>query len=176
MNIEILTVGPLKTNCYLVYKDSECLIIDPGAEENNIIKTIEDLELKPLAIFLTHDHFDHNIYAKSLSELYDVEIYDYKNLFEDTHHIGPFNFEVIYTPGHSSSSITFYFRNYNIMFVGDFIFKDNIGRVDLPTGNYQEMIESINKIKKYDDDIVLYPGHGDSTTLGHEKKHNYYFQ
>ena len=62
------------------------------------------------------------------------------------------------------------------MFVGDFIFKDNIGRVDLPTGNYQEMIESINKIKKYDDDIVLYPGHGDSTTLGHEKKHNYYFQ
>ena len=62
------------------------------------------------------------------------------------------------------------------MFCGDFIFKDNIGRVDLPTGNYQEMIESINKIKQYDDDIVLYPGHGEQTKLGYEKKHNYYFQ
>ena len=65
MNIEILTVGALNTNCYLVSKDNKCLIIDPGAEENNIIKTIEDLGLEPLAILLTHDHFDHNTYANS---------------------------------------------------------------------------------------------------------------
>ncbi len=176
MNIEILTVGSLQTNCYILYIKDECLIIDPGADENTIINTIEELKLKPIGILLTHDHYDHDTYAKSLSELYQVEIYDYKNLFEKEHHIGPFNFKVIYTKGHSESSITFYFENYKIMFVGDFIFKNSIGRVDLPTGNYQEMIESIEKIKKYDDDITLYPGHGEATTLGHEKKHNPYLK
>ena len=62
------------------------------------------------------------------------------------------------------------------MFVGDFIFYENIGRVDLPGGSFEEMISSINKIKKYDDNIVLYPGHGEETSIGHEKKFNHYFR
>ena len=61
------------------------------------------------------------------------------------------------------------------MFVGDFIFKDNIGRCDLPSGNIEEMKKSIEKIKKYDDDIIIYPGHGEITSLGYEKESNYYF-
>ncbi len=171
-----LVVGPLKTNCYILYEDEKCIIIDPGDEENNIIKKIEKLKLKPIGILLTHNHFDHAMYADSLSNFYKVPVFDHKNLFEGKKTIGPFSFEIIYTPGHSTTSVTFYFKDYDIMFVGDFIFYENIGRVDLPGGSYQEMISSLNKIKKYNDKIVLYPGHGEETTLGHEKKYNHYFK
>ena len=171
-----LVVGEFETNCYLLYESGKCLIIDPGAEENEIIKKIEKLKLKPLAILITHNHFDHTGGAEGLKSLYKIPIYDFKNLFEGTKVIKPFQFKVIYTPGHSSSSITFYFEEYGIMFCGDFIFRENIGRVDLPSGSYAKMLESIEKIKKYDDKIVLYPGHGDKTTIGHEKKYNHYFR
>lgn len=171
-----LIVGELETNCYILYESGKCLIIDPGAEENNIIKQIEKMKLTPVAILLTHNHFDHTGCALSLSDFYKISIFDHKNLFEGTKVISPFQFKTIYTKGHSPSSICFYFEEYNIMFVGDFIFYENIGRVDLPGGSYQDMIQSIEKIKKYDDDIILYPGHGKQTTLGHEKKYNEYFK
>lgn len=171
-----LVVGPLQTNCYILYQDGKCLIIDPGDEENNIIKKIDKLKLKPVGILLTHNHFDHTMYAESLSQLYKVPVFDYKNLFEGSKKIEPFSFETLYTPGHSKTSLTFYFKDYEFMFVGDFIFYENIGRVDLPGGSYQDMIASLTKIKKYDDEIVLYPGHGQETTIGHEKKYNNYFR
>lgn len=175
MKLLNLVVGPLKTNCYILYEDGKCLIIDPGDEEDNIIKKIKKLRVVPIGILLTHNHFDHTMYAESLSTFYKVPIYDYKNLFEGNKKIGPFSFEVLYTPGHSNTCLSFYFKDYDMMFVGDFIFKESIGRVDLPGGNYQDMIASLNKIKKYDDSTILYPGHGDSTTIEHEKKYNYYF-
>lgn len=171
-----LVVGKLQTNCYILYEDGACLIVDPGDEENSIIKRITKLKVTPTAILLTHNHFDHTMCAESLSSFYKIPIYDYKNLFEGPQKIGPFEFEIIYTPGHSNTCLTFYFKDYDMMLVGDFIFKDNIGRVDLPGGNYQDMLASLEKIKEYDDKIVLYPGHGEKTTIGHEKKHNYYFQ
>lgn len=176
MKLLKLIVGPLQTNCYILYEDKKCLIIDPGDEENNIIKQIEKLKLTPLAILLTHNHFDHTGAADNLSSFFKIPILDHKNLFEEKKVIGPFNFTTIYTPGHSSSSITFYFKDYDFMFCGDFVFYENIGRVDLPSGSFQDMITSLDKIKKYPDETVLYPGHGDSTTIGHEKKYNSYFR
>lgn len=171
-----LVVGKLDTNCYILYEDGKCLIIDPGDEENDIIKQIEKLKLKPLAILLTHNHFDHTGAVIGLKDFYKIPVYDYKNLFEEKKVIPPFEFKTIYTPGHSKSSIVFYFDDYDFMFVGDFVFYENIGRVDLPGGSFSDMINSIEKIKKYDDNIVLYPGHGNETTLGHEKKYNHYFR
>lgn len=171
-----LVVGPLQTNCYILYEDGKCLIVDPGDEENNIIKQIEKLKLVPVAILLTHNHFDHTGAANSLSEFFRIPIYDYKNLFEEKKVIPPFTFRTIYTPGHSQSSVVYYFEDYNFMFVGDFIFYENIGRVDLPGGSFQDMINSLEKIKEYPDETILYPGHGEETTLGHEKKYNHYFK
>ena len=176
MKMLCLVVGKLQTNCYILYEKDVCLIVDPGDEENNIIKRITKLKVKPIGILLTHNHFDHTMCAESLSSFYKAPIYDYKNLFEGKNKIGPFKFEVIYTPGHSNTCLTYYFKDYNMMLVGDFIFKESIGRVDLPGGNYQDMISSLEKIKKYDDETILYPGHGEETTIGHEKKYNYYFQ
>jgi len=176
MNIEILQVGPLATNCYLLEKDGKCLIIDPGAEENTIIKQIKKMGSEVIGILITHDHFDHTTYAKSLSEFYHTKIYDFNNLFEGSTKIGPFKCKVIYTPGHHPTSITFYFEDYGAMFVGDFLFHETIGRVDLPGGSYKEMMKSIDKIKKYKDEINIYPGHGKNTTLEHEKKYNKYLK
>ena len=90
--------------------------------------------------------------------------------------IGDFKFNVIYTAGHKEDCVSIYFVDEKIMFVGDFIFRDSIGRVDLIGGNIDNMIDSINKIKNYDRDIIIYPGHGDSTRLGYEIDNNLYFR
>ena len=89
--------------------------------------------------------------------------------------IGPFSFEEIENPGHSKDSISFYFRKEKLMFCGDFIFQGTIGRCDLEGGSMTEMRKSIAQIKTFPDDITLFPGHGPSTTLGEEKKSNFYF-
>ena len=107
--------------------------------------------------------------------MYGIKVYDYNNLFEGNHQIEDFSFEVIYTKGHSATSVTYYFPKEKVMFVGDFIFYENIGRTDLPTGDYKEMIRSIDKIGEYPNDTKIYPGHGRTTTLEHEKKYNEYF-
>jgi glyoxylase-like metal-dependent hydrolase (beta-lactamase superfamily II) len=175
MKIHVLKVGELKANCYIVEHKDSALIIDPGAEVNRIVSKIKELDLKIVGVLVTHEHFDHCTYAKELSELYNVQIYDYNNLFEKKQFISPFRFKTIYVPGHSPQSIIFYFYDFGVMFVGDFVFKGTIGRVDIVGGSYKEIVKSITKIKKYDDNILLYPGHGEYTTLGDEKKYNPYF-
>ena len=82
---------------------------------------------------------------------------------------------MIKTPGHRNDLSVFYFYKDNIMFVGDFIFSGSIGRVDLEYSNPNQMKESIEKIKQYSDNIIIYSGHGEDTTLGKEKENNFYF-
>ena len=176
MNVDILKVGELKANCYILYNKDRCLIIDPGDDEDFIISRIKELKSKPVGVIVTHNHLDHSKCAKSIANIYGVKVYDYNNLFEQEHFLDPFKFRVIYTPGHTKDSITLYFKEYGVMFTGDFLFKDDIGRTDLPTGNFNDMIMSIKRIKEYDDDITIYPGHGKKTTLGHEKNFNKNFR
>lgn len=176
MEIEILKVGELQTNCYLLIKESKCLIIDPGADEDFIIGRIKELNVTPIAILNTHSHYDHIGAIQRLKEIYNVEVYNHDNLFEERTYLPPFTFKVIYTPGHSQDSITFYFESYETMFTGDFVFHEDIGRTDLPTSSYSDMLNSIRKIKEYDQEITIYPGHGSQTTLGHEITNNDYFK
>jgi len=163
MKINKVVVGPLETNCYILEENNKCLIIDPGAEYEKIKKVIGNNVV--VGVIITHYHFDHigvlNYFDKSL-------ILDKNNLEEKEYSIDNFKFEVIYTPGHKEDSITIYFNEYKAMFTGDFMFKDGIGRVDLPGGNYSDMLNSLNKIKKYDKYITIYPGHGDKTFLRNE--------
>ena len=113
---------------------------------------------------------------ESLKKLFNIPVYQYKNLNEGNINIGYFNIDVIYTKGHKDDSITFYFKEEEVMFTGDFLFKNSIGRTDLETGNDIEMKKSIDKILKYNDKIKIYPGHGSSTTLELEKKYNNYLK
>ena len=170
MEIGIVKVGYLQTNCYILSIDNKCLIIDPGDEINKIKKSIGNKEV--LKILITHHHFDHIGVLEELIKEYNVEVLDNTNLEEKEYKIDKFKFNVIFTKGHTEDSITFYFKDNKSMFVGDFLFKDSIGRCDLPTGSNNEMKKSLKKISKYDDDIKIYPGHGESSTLGYEKKYN----
>jgi len=173
MKIDILKVGVLECNCYLLDIDNKVLIIDPGDESNKIIDKIGNREVE--GIIITHYHFDHIGAIEQLVNKYKVKVYDKNNMNEGNNIIDKFSFEVIYTPGHKEDSITIYFRKEKSMFCGDFIFRDNIGRCDLPGGNIKDMIDSINKIKKYDKNTTIYPGHGVKTTLEYEINNNMYF-
>ena len=163
MEINIVKVGLLRTNCYILKNNKECLVIDPGDEYDKIEKVIGSS--KVVGVIITHHHFDHvgalKYFDKSL-------ILDRNNLEEKEYNIGKFKFEVIYTPGHKEDLITLYFKKEKVMFTGDFIFKGTIGRTDLPGSDHEEMLNSLKKISKYDKDIIIYPGHGHSTLLGDE--------
>lgn len=172
MLIKRVVVGELETNCYLLIKDNNCLVIDPGDEYKKIVNEINDLSCK--GILLTHHHFDHVGAVDDLVNKYNVLVYDKNNLKEGINNIFNFSFEVIYNPGHTDDSISFYFKEDNLLFSGDFIFKGSIGRTDLG-GNYSDMINSINKIKNYDNNIIIKPGHGEETKLGDEIKYNPFF-
>ena len=173
MKIKRVVVGPLDTNCYILEKENQVLVIDPGDEVEKIRQVIGSA--KVLKVLITHKHFDHIGALYDIMDLEKIESLEADTKEEAEYKLGPFTFEVIKTPGHSKDSICFYFKKDKVMFVGDFIFKRNIGRCDLPTGSFNEMKKSIEKIKKYPKDIILYPGHGSSTTLEEECLLNPYF-
>lgn len=170
MIVKFLKVGYLQANCYILVKGNDAIVIDPGDEYDRIVSSLTGLNL--LAILVTHSHFDH---VGALSSFKDVLVYKYDNLEEKKYKIGNFVFEVLYTKGHSDDSVSFYFYDDGVMFTGDFVFLNSIGRTDLETGNDFLMFQSIKKLKKYPKDTILYPGHGDSTTLGDEIKNNPFF-
>ncbi len=173
MQVKIVKVGFLETNCYLLINNNNCLIVDPGDEYLKIKENLKDLNV--VGILLTHRHFDHIGALNNLVSDYKVSVYDKSNLEEKTHIISDFKFDVIYTIGHTKDSITIYFKDEKLMFTGDFLFKETVGRTDLEGGSHIEMQQSIELIKQYDKDIVIYPGHGDKSTLRHECNENIYF-
>ncbi|WP_010096983.1 MBL fold metallo-hydrolase [Ornithinibacillus scapharcae] len=202
MILKSFSLGPLGTNCYIVYHDKEALIIDPGAEGEKLVDWLTKQELEPLAILLTHAHFDHIGAVDHLRNHYAIPVYmheaeqdwlesptlngselfigngisttrpDY--LLEHGHSsIGTFDFEVMYTPGHSPGSISFLFRDDNLIISGDVLFNQGIGRTDLTGGDYHVLQDSIrNKLYKLPNELIVYPGHGPQTTIGVEKLHN----
>lgn len=173
MNIKTVVVGNLGTNCYILEKNNMCIVIDPGFEEDKIIENISG---NLICILITHRHFDHVKALNKLLEYKNVPVLEFSNLKEGKNTIQPFNFEVIYTPGHTNDSVSYFFYEDNVIFTGDFLFREDVGRTDLPTGSEKELKYSIKKISKYNDEIEIYPGHDIKTNLGYEKKNNKYFK
>ena len=186
MNVKKIVVGLLEENCYFLTKGKDLIIIDPGDEFNKLDKIIINNKYNLLAILITHAHFDHIGALKELINKYKVPIYyhninneiKYDNLIdieEKEYSINDFNFEVIYSPGHRNDLSIFYFNKEKAMFVGDFIFKGSIGRTDLEYSSVKQMQNSIEKIQKYDN-IIIYSGHGEDTTIDDEKNNNMFFR
>ena len=165
MKVETLEVGFLQTNCYFIIKNNDLIIVDPGAEYKKIKEKIGNYNLK--AIFITHNHFDHTDALNELLNDYKVEV--------NPKEVEGFNYVVISNPGHTKDSISFHFIEEKIMFTGDFIFHQTIGRTDLEGGDHKEMIKSLDMIKAYPDGIIIYPGHGPETILGSEKARFKYY-
>ena len=203
MKIETVTVGPLQVNCYIVYDEGtkEAMVIDPGDEPDMIMDLIDELGLKVKLILLTHGHFDHVGAVDDIKELTgapilihrkDKDIYSQANGHAymwgfrignppepdkfidegDEVKIGGLQFSVLHTPGHTQGGICLY--GMDTLFSGDTLFKDSIGRTDLPGGDMGSMGESFRRLMELPSDTVVYSGHGDKTTIGREKKENFF--
>lgn len=169
MKVKRVITGYLEENCYLVENNNKVLIIDPGDEANKIKDEIGNK--KVVGILITHHHFDHVGALKEIEQEYNLK----ESVLETgMNQIDEFKFEVINTPGHTKDSKSYYFYENKILFTGDFLFKESIGRTDMEGGSFSEMKDSLNIIKKYDSNIIIYPGHGDSSTLMHEINNNVY--
>ncbi|MCM8804572.1 MAG: MBL fold metallo-hydrolase [Candidatus Omnitrophica bacterium] len=196
MILEKIVVGGFLTNCYIIgcEKKKECGIIDPGDDVERIEQIIKKNNLKPIMIINTHGHYDHikgnNFFnlpvyihkydkeflidpEKNLSSLFSTPYICKNNIIQieekDIIKIGNLSFEVIHTPGHTPGSICLKLNN--ILFSGDTIFSDGIGRTDFPFGNEELLIKSIKeKILVLPDEIEVYPGHGEKTKIKNLKK------
>lgn len=200
MKLDYVTAGSLAVNCYLLSDNGEAVLIDApfGAEE--IEKMIDQSGCRLTKIILTHGHYDHIGSADYLAKKYGAKIYIHaadsemlsdndKNLSYFTNEpVKPFNADVfvdegdeipigtktikVYsTPGHSEGGITLFTDG--MIFPGDLLFKNSIGRFD--HGNIWVEINSLKKVMQtFSDDIRVYPGHGESTTIGDERRNNPY--
>ena len=178
MTTDVVVVGSYETNCYLLRKNGKVLIVDPGDDFQHIKDKIGLDQV--VGILITHHHFDHVGALEECVNTYRVSVYDRNCLEEKEYHIDDFSFQVLFTPGHTNDSVSYYFKEEHMMLVGDFIFKLNIGRMDLG-GNIDDMRQSISKMITFyqnhkDADLVLLPGHGESTTLEYEVCYNPYFK
>lgn len=174
MNIKVVVVGDLQTNCYILEKGNSTLIIDPGAEPEKIIANVNQ-QKKVCGILITHSHQDHIGAITEIFNHYNCQIYSINNLKEGKNRIENFEFEMIPFPGHLDDLVAYYFKEYNIMFDGDFVFNGGIGRTDMEGANAVDMKLSLQNLLHYPDSVQLYPGHGPNTTIGNEKKNLIYF-
>lgn len=172
MNVKTIKTGYLEENCYILIIDDKALVIDPGDDYDKIKQELTNYNL--VGILITHNHFDHVGALDNLLNDYKIQYYSHHNLKEQKYNIKPFDFEVIYTPGHSKDSVSFYFEKENILFSGDFLFKGTVGRMDLEGGNPTEMKQSLLKLDRLNNNTLIFPGHGDNTTLKEERKNNLY--
>ncbi|MBQ1491057.1 MAG: MBL fold metallo-hydrolase [Blautia sp.] len=203
--IECLTVGQIDTNCYLaVRRDTkELLIVDPGDEEERIEHVITYMEGRPVAILLTHGHFDHILAAEGLKAKYRVPIYacqeeedllldpsfNMSSRFGDAFTLSADRYlsdgqEVTlagtkvccyHTPGHTPGGCCFYLPEEGILFSGDTLFYGSVGRTDFPGGNGFDLKKSLLRlVSLLPEDTKVYPGHGPDTTIDYEKRLNPY--
>ena len=200
MRIHTFPLGPLETNCYLLVQGEEAVAVDPGGNPASVVHYLKTHNLKLAAILNTHMHFDHvlgnadlagatgaPIYANTLDDfLLDSELgsgggvglpktppFKHEPLEEsDTEFMGQ-RCKVLLTPGHTPGSLSFYFPESNAVFAGDVLFYRSVGRTDLPGGDGNTLRASIRKkLFTLPEDTVVYPGHGQSTTIGAEQRGN----
>ncbi|MDP8242468.1 MAG: MBL fold metallo-hydrolase [Candidatus Hinthialibacter antarcticus] len=197
-----LAVGPLQSNCYLLFDDEtqNAVVIDPGADGPQIEAAIRERGLTPLMVLNTHGHGDHIAANGHIKDAFDVPLMIHggdapmltdpeKNLSiflgtpitspaadrelndGDSLEFGDHAIRVYHTPGHSPGGVSFYIGN--LLFPGDALFKQSVGRSDLPGASHEVLIAGIrNQLLVLPDDTIVYPGHGPATTIGDEKLDN----
>ncbi len=200
MEIRHMQLGMIGTNCYIFWEEAarECAVVDPGDDGQTVARFIEREGLDPVAILLTHSHFDHILGIPGLRETWpDLPVYchpadipeeesavTFGERFPtvtafggvrpydegDAVAVGPLTAEVLHTPGHTRGSVTL--RVKDVLFTGDTLFRGSMGRVDLPGGDEREMMASLRRLAALPGDYRVYPGHEGFSTLETERRSN----
>ena len=196
MKRHLLQVGSFEVNCSLLAFGDEAWIVDPGAEGERIAELLGKLALRPQLILLTHAHFDHigavndlqrrfpglPVYvhpedAKLITHPLNAYPPDYPPVtmpsdVRDCRTLQAPGFRAIETPGHTPGGCSYYFADDKLLLSGDTLFAGSAGRTDLPGGDMGLLSRSLELLATLDEDITVVPGHGPSTTIGEEKRHN----
>lgn len=207
MKLHSFVFGYFQENTYVLWDETkECVIIDPGntnyQEDQILFNFIEQHQLKPVRLLLTHGHIDHIAGNDAIFQRYKLlpEVHQEDLFLIQAHELtaqmygipctpsplpkryiqeneiirfGNSELLTIHTPGHSPGSITYYSAKYNFAIVGDVLFYESIGRTDLPKGDFNTLKNSIQKkLYQLPDETIIYSGHGNPTKIGYEKKHN----
>ena len=195
MQVKVLQVGPIGTNCYLLEDEKAhvAAVIDPGDEAGRILQVIKDDGVDVKYILLTHGHYDHTTAVPELHQaLPQAEIYIHKadangagsRLFPlagqipdlkfydegDALTLGELTIQVLHTPGHSKGSVTL--KVGDVLFCGDTLFAGSCGRTDLAVGSYDEIMASLKKLGELPGDYHVCPGHDMTSTLERERRSN----
>lgn len=182
----------------------EAIVFDPADSGAFIFETLKKEGLTAKAILLTHGHFDHIYGVKELKQLSGATVYaldEEANLLKDPEincsvsvgrsesivpdiflkdgqilNISDMEIKVIHTPGHTAGSTSYYFAERGILISGDTLFNGSVGRTDLPTGSMSMLLRSVKeKLFSLPEDVIVYPGHGEATSIGYEKDYNPFF-
>lgn len=203
MIVKTFYFNPYRECTYVTYNErahacageepTPCLIIDCGAyetrEQERLAGYIRETNLKPVAHLITHAHPDHICGAAFIEETYGLSPIIYPT--EGQLSIGAVDsssasgttpsaagatpiITVLRTPGHKEDCVCYYIPEEHMIFTGDTLFQESIGRTDLPGGDYTQLMHSLEKLKALPDETTVYPGHGYATTIAHEKKYNPY--
>ena len=205
MELKIFNKNPYDQNTYIYYDvdTKNAVLIDPGLSKTQIVKALDEFNIK--AIILTHGHFDHIFCLGKAVEITGAKVYAHimeKELLQepglnmsdptgmgkpltvtadiyvedgDTITAGDITFRVIHTPGHTIGGMCLYDQSNGVLFSGDTLFKESVGRADLPTGNMEQLIQSIKtKLLVMPPETKVYSGHGSPTTIGNEQNNNPY--
>ena len=199
MKLYHLCSGPLKVNTYFLVDETtnNAVVIDSSENYNLIKQTEEKYKFKITAVLLTHAHFDHSGNAKKLQDdgarIY-IGVFDAPKLLNEDNlssdfgrkfdyltadvllsdgeefEINNIKFKCIWTPGHTDGSVTYLVDN--MLFTGDTLFCESVGRTDFKSGSYSQIVESVKKLYALSGEYFVYPGHEKFTTLDHERKYN----
>lgn len=188
MRIKRIVGGNLESNGYIIFQKNggNCFVIDPGYNADKFVKQIKEEKLKLTGILLTHHHYDHTGAVERLRELKECPVYMhwgdldmYKSKVDVTMEHGMTldldgeEIIVLHTPGHTEGSVCFYSAKSRLAFTGDTVFNTDLGRTDLKDGSDYKMENSIKEIiNKWENDITIYPGHGDSCNMKFIRRYN----
>ena len=203
MIVKRLVVGPLQENTYIIGDETtkQAMVIDPGDEPDRILDEIKANSLEVIAIVFTHAHFDHIGAAGDIKKETGAKILMHKNDEEtyalakdqaafwgfeiddiprpdefidegDELKVGNHSFKVMHTPGHSRGSVCL--LGESIMLTGDTIFQGSVGRTDFPGGSIEELKKSFKRLIELPEEIQILSGHGPETTVGREKRENFF--
>lgn len=204
--IKSYPVGPLQCNCTILGDpvSKRGIIVDPGGDPDRILNSVEELGLQIVAVIHTHAHLDHILASGEIKRRTGAPLYVHKgdkylwDSLEDqcrlfgipceSSHPAPDQWLkddeglacgqgcAMHTPGHTPGSMSFWFEDYNLLIAGDTLFRQGIGRTDLPGGDFRQIESSIvERLFTLDDDVLVIAGHGADTSIGFERKANPFF-